>query len=292
MCVCSLLYSANTLSYLPVTYSLYRTYLYVLTGQTKPRQICESESSKNLLRSQTFTPWASTILSLHRTCAEKHFELLKADNCSNFIPFTANYGEFDRLVDRYLAADSDKSSWYLHIGEITANLNGILPYGKIGNSASNNITKNKLDSTSNKSKTKKNGVEQLFLKMISKSSYTIRVFDSVMKRAISSTKKLTKVILLLLLLLLLLSLLYCYCDRYYYCYYYCCCYCYCYYCCHCDYYCYYCIVIVIVIIVVIVIAIVIIIVTVTIIVVATVIVIVTIIVVVIVIIIINITNIS
>ena len=165
----------------------------MLTGQTKPRQICESVSSKNLLRGQTYTPWASAVLSLHRTCAVEYFDLLKADNCSNLIPITANYGEFDRLVDRYLAVDNDQSSWYLHIGEITANLNGIIPYGKIDKLASNNITKDKSDLSSNKLKTKHNAVEQLFVKMISKSSYTIRVFDSVMKRAVSSTKKLTEV---------------------------------------------------------------------------------------------------
>ena len=146
----------------------------------------------------TYTPWATNVKLLEKSCLIETFEMLKADGCGDFIPNPLEFRDFMLLVQRLITVSMDHNAWYVRIGGVSTDYTDIIPYNKETKSvkvldSKNNDFDNKNNSNNYYENRKYNGIELLDILIIENSTFSIRVYDSDVNRLTETRLKMTKV---------------------------------------------------------------------------------------------------
>ena len=154
----------------------------------------------------TYTPWATNVKLLEKSCLIQTFEILQAQGCGDFIPNPANFRDFMLLVHKLISVSMDDNAWYVRLGGVSTDYSNVVPFDKKLKVVEKLSEKNKNENNShlndnnndNKNEndyqnSKYNGIEQLDLLVIQNSTFSIRVFDRDDTRLVESKLQLAKV---------------------------------------------------------------------------------------------------
>ena len=145
----------------------------------------------------TYTPWATNVKSLEKSCSIEIFEMLKASGCGDFIPNPLEFRDFVRLVQRLITVSMDHNAWYVRLGGVSTDYTDVIPYKEAKTvskiTETNSIDNNNNNNIGNYENSKYNGIEILDILVIENSTFSMRVFDSDFSRLAESRLQMKKV---------------------------------------------------------------------------------------------------
>ena len=78
----------------------------------------------------TYTPWATNVKLLEKSCLIQTFEILQAQGCGDFIPNPANFRDFMLLVHKLISVSMDDNAWYVRLGGVSTDYSNVVPFDK------------------------------------------------------------------------------------------------------------------------------------------------------------------